>query len=170
MEPNKTHWKKLTNPDYIGAYSLMIGETSPDLVVQITAVKRELVTGADGKKEECTVAHLKNQKPMILNSTNQKAIQKALGTPFIEEWCGKSITLYVAKVKAFGDVVDALRVRTDAPKLKLPELTPSHAKWGAAVTALKAGNTTIEKIKTNYSISPANETELCNLSKLEPAQ
>ena len=49
----KTHWKRLENPNYIGAYSLDEGENRD---VKITKVIRELVTGTGGKKEECTVA------------------------------------------------------------------------------------------------------------------
>uniref|UniRef100_UPI00195858C5 hypothetical protein n=1 Tax=Fusobacterium mortiferum TaxID=850 RepID=UPI00195858C5 len=76
---------------------------------------KEMVMGADGKKEECIVATLKNQKPFILNVTNCKTISTLLETPYIEEWKGKSITLYVQQVKAFGEVVDALRVRAGKP-------------------------------------------------------
>lgn len=166
---NKTHWKALTHPDYIGAYALMQGDKNIELNVTILEVKREIITGTDGKKEECTVAHLKGHKPMILNATNQKAIQKALGTPYIEDWKGKSVTLYVAKVKAFGETVDALRVKTEAPIIQLPELTPNHAKWNDAVTAMKNGNTTIEKIKKSFRLTQENEKQLAELTKKEVA-
>lgn len=151
----KTHWKKLQHPDYIGAYELMDGTPNKELTVTITKVAREQITGADGKKEECTVCYLHGQKPMILNSTNQKVMQKLFDSPYIEDWAGKKMTLYVARVKAFGDTVDALRVRPTAPKL--PELTPTHEKWQGAMTALKAGNTTIEAIRKNYILSTDNE-------------
>jgi len=151
----KTHWKKLQHPDYIGAYELMDGTPNKELTVTITKVAREQITGADGKKEECTVCYLHGQKPMILNSTNQKVMQKLFDSPYIEDWAGKKMTLYVARVKAFGDTVDALRVRPTAPKL--PELTPTHEKWQGAMTALKAGNTTIEAIRKNYILSTENE-------------
>ena len=151
-----THWKKLTHPDYIGAYELMDGSaTNKELVVTIKEVLRQMVTGADGKKEECTVCHLLNQKPMILNATNQKTMTKVFGTPYIQQWAGRKMTLYVAKVKAFGETVDALRVRTEAPKL--PELTPTHDKWDGAKKALKDGNTTIAAIRTSYVLSVENE-------------
>lgn len=165
----KTHWKALTHPDYIGAYALMQGDKNIELVVTVEQVKRQMVTGADGKSEECTVAYLKGQKPMILNSTNQKAITKALNSPYIQDWAGKSITLYVAKVKAFGDTVDALRVKAEPPVIKIPELTPTHARWAGAVTSLKQGNTTIEAIKKSFTISQENETLLIESSKKEVA-
>ena len=110
----KTHWKKLTNPDYLGAYSFNTGE---EKVLTISRVKQETVIGTDGKKEECTVARFKeNEKPMILNATNCKTIAKLYNTPFIEEWVGKRIKIYVTQVKAFGDVVEALRIRDKIPE------------------------------------------------------
>ena len=108
-----THWKKLTNPDYLGAYSLEDGQ---DMILTIDRVQRETVTGPEGKKEECTVLHWKEkQKPMILNVTNAKMIEKLLQTPYIEQWSGHRLQIGTAKVRAFGDVVDALRVRDFLP-------------------------------------------------------
>ena len=97
----KTHWKKLSHPLYIGAYELMTGETNKELPVKIESVKREMVQGPDGKKEECTIMTIPPHKPMILNATNQKTLTKAIGSPYIEDWAGKMVVLYVAKVRAF---------------------------------------------------------------------
>lgn len=109
-----THWKKLTNPDYLGAYSLEDGQ---DIILTIERVQVETVTGPEGKKEECMVCHWKERtKPMILNSTNAKMIQKLLKTPYIEEWSGHKIQIGVEMVKAFGEIVDALRVRNFLPQ------------------------------------------------------
>lgn len=161
MEQIKTHYKTLMHPDYIGAYALMQGDKNIELVVTITNVKREMITGADGKKEECTIAYLKDQKPMILNATNQKNITKALSSPFIEDWANKAITLYVAKVKAFGDTIDALRVKTDAPVIKLPEFTPENTKWAAVIKAVSEKTSTPEQqiagIRKSFVLSTANE-------------
>lgn len=118
----KTHWKKLTNPDYLGAYALEPGQ---DLIATIKSVGEERVTGPDGKKEDCTVVHFEEPgiKPMILNATNAKTIQKIYKTPYIEEWKGCKIQIFIAQVKAFGDVVDALRIRPYAPKVQAQEKT-----------------------------------------------
>ena len=109
-----THWKKLQNPEYLGAYALNPGE---DLIVTIKDVANEVVTGTDGKKETCSVMHFtENVKPMVLNATNSKTITKLLKTPYIEQWKGRKIQLYVEQgIKAFGDIVDALRVRPFLP-------------------------------------------------------
>lgn len=109
-----THWKKLTNPDYLGAYALEPGQ---DLIVTIKSVANEVVTGTDGKKETCSVMHfMENVKPLVLNATNSKTIAKLLKTPYIEQWSGRKIQLYVETgIKAFGDIVDAIRVRPFLP-------------------------------------------------------
>ena len=134
----KTHWKKLINPDYIGAYYL---EDGKDLTVEITEVKREFVSGEGGRKEECTVAYLKGHKPFILNRTNQKMISLVLKSPYIEDWIGKKITLYVTTTKMKGDTVECLRVREKAP-------TPNEADDATINKIISA----LEKAKNNEEL------------------
>lgn len=114
MAEQLTHWKKLTNPDYLGAYAL---EPGHDLIVTIASVANETVTGTDGKKETCMVMRFReNVKPMVLNATNSKTITKLLKTPYIEYWAGRKIQIFVQEgVKAFGETVDALRIRPYLP-------------------------------------------------------
>ena len=156
---SKTHWKKLTNPNYLGAYSLDPGK---DLTVKITKVVREMVKGSDGKEDECTVAHMEACKPMILNATNCKMISKIYDTSYIEDWSGKSITVYAAKVKAFGEYLEALRVRPKKPSDSLPELNPAHTKWDGAKQSIQSGAVTMDQIRKKYSITPENQTLLCS--------
>lgn len=116
-EPQKvTHWKKLTNPNYIGAHDLQPGQKLP---VIIESIRNEVVECFDGKgikKETCIVAFFKGaKKPMILNKTNCKIIARIYDTPYIEDWVGKQITLYAAKVNAFGESTEALRVEYKKP-------------------------------------------------------
>ena len=113
-----THWKKLTNPSYLGAYSIEDGQ---DLILTIGTVSEETVVGTDGKREDCVVCHFKERgvKPMILNATNMKMITKLLNTPYIELWNGHKIQIGVEKVKSFGEIVEALRVRNFLPTAKV---------------------------------------------------
>ena len=101
------------NPDYLGGYALEPGQ---ELIATIKSVGNEEVTSPDGKKQICSVIHFaENIKPMILNATNNKTIAKLFKTPYIEEWTGRKIQIYIEKVKAFGDVWDALRIRPFLP-------------------------------------------------------
>lgn len=143
------HWKKLTNPDYLGAYSL---EDGKDMILTIKTVGREIVTGADGKKDECTVAHFAEQaKPMILNNTNCKIIQKIYNTPYVDQWQGKPIQIYVDhNVKVGKETVDGLRIRPFVPK-PVGQAVPNCADCAKqiepyqGVTAGQLANATLTK-------------------------
>lgn len=110
----KTHWKKLYNPNYLGAWAFQPGE---EKTVTIRDVKREIIDNPTGSgKEECTVAYFEEDvKPLVLNVTNSKTIAKVWGTPYIEDWPGRKITLKVKKISAFGEMVDAVRVSSERP-------------------------------------------------------
>ena len=115
MAQKLTHWKELMDSPYLGAYCLQPGQ---EIILTISKVGKESVIGADGKKEDCLVIHFaeRDVKPMIVNATNAKAISKVADSPRVEHWVGKKIQVYIEKVKAFGDIVEALRVRKTAPK------------------------------------------------------
>lgn len=150
MADTLTHWKKLQNPDYLGAYSLQPGE---EPIYTIARVGLEMVIGADGKKDECTVARfVEKVKPMILNVTNCKTIANMYGTPYIEDWTGKRIQIYAAKIKAFGEEVEALRIRPKAPVVQKATLDQSYKGWPAALEAVRNGETTLEYLETRYII------------------
>ena len=110
----KQHWKKLHNYSYLGAYSLPVGQ---DMILTMKELKPEEITGPNGKKENGFVCHFAEAgiKPMILNKTNCKIIEKIYGTPFIEDWIGNKIQLFVTSVSAFGITTDALRIRPLIP-------------------------------------------------------
>jgi hypothetical protein len=151
----KTHWKVNFSPDYIGAYAFQPGE---EKIVTIKSVSVESVAGVSGKKEDCMVVRFveSEHKPLICNATNAKAITKVVGSPYIEDWAGVKIQLYTTEVSAFGDTVEAVRVRTKAPKITLPNLTPDSPKWSSVVTRLKEGGS-IDAAKQHFKLTPENE-------------
>lgn len=141
MSDKLTHWKQLKNPDYIGAYALQPGE---EIILTIKSCGLEQVVGTDGKKQDCLVVHfMEPVKPMILNNTNAKTISKVHQTPYMEQWTGKKIQIYARRVRAFGEDVDALRVRDFAPKA----VTVDPAKAIATINAA----TTLDELKKAYT-------------------
>lgn len=133
----KTHWKKLVNPDYLGAYSLQPKE---EKTLTISNVTREKVIGPGGKKQECTILHfVEKEKPMVLNRLNSKIITKIYGTPYIEDWIGKKIQIYADLVEAFGETVEALRIRQTQPVL--PTLTKENPAYQKVVEHIRTGGT-----------------------------
>lgn len=116
------HWKNLSNYDYLGAYSL--DGRKDDVILTIKEIKRELVTAEGGKKENCIVAYFEENnvdsvevKPMVLNKTNCKTIEKVYGTGEVENWIGKKIQVFATTTK-FGrdNNVPCLRIRPEIPK------------------------------------------------------
>ncbi len=147
----KTHWKKLVNLDYIGAYSL----NGQDLTVEIEKVDVRRVKGEGGKEEDCTVATLKGQKPFIINRTNAKTITKLHGSPYIEDWAGKKITLYPTTTKVAGEVVECLRIRPVLPKTQ-----SFDEEVNAEITLLKKC-TTIDQLQAVYiKLKHRNDTKV----------
>ena len=138
---SETHWKKLTNPNYLGSYAFAPGE---EKIVTIDHVVQEDVIGAEGKSSLCIVAYLENEKPLILNKTNCKAISKLLGTPYIEEWAGHRITLAVQQVKAFGEDVDAVRVRPRLPG-EICEACGKEIRAGSGRSAAEIAELSVKK-------------------------
>lgn len=152
----RTHYKRLRNPDYLGSWDLADseGRFNP-LVVTIGNVTKKYVHDGKGGGDECVVAELVGLKPMILNSTNLKTISKLLNSPFIEDWVGKSIELMVKKVKAFGEMHDALRISPIKPQVNKvkPQFTTENFEKA------KNAGATIETIKSRYEISPEIEKQ-----------
>lgn len=153
----KTHWKKLTNPNYLGAWDVPEGE---EIEVKLLEVKKELVTGAGGETSECIVASLENRKPMILNKTNCKTIKAIFGTPYIEDWKGKVIRLYVdPKVRAFGEITEGLRVKAEKVDQR-QKLSPTSERWSGAIEALQNGKCDIAYIRKNFRVTEENIKKL----------
>lgn len=109
------HWKKSFNPDYLGAYAF---EDGKDMIVTIKDAKQETITGQKGEREECLILYFENGvKPLILNKTNAKRIEKVAESSWLDDWVGVNLQLYTEKVPAFGTVTDAVRVREFKPEV-----------------------------------------------------
>jgi hypothetical protein len=114
----KTHWKKVvSDPNFIGEADFEEGE---EKVATIARVANAVdVQTAEGKSKKAVVYFAENLKPMILNVARSKSITKVAGSPYFEDWVGVKIQLYIEKnIKAFGDIVNAVRVRATKPIIK----------------------------------------------------
>ena len=157
MTEIKTHYRKLKNPDYLGSYDFQPGE---ERMVTVKDVKNETVKSAEGETT-CTVVHfIEPYKPMILNSTNGKMLNKLFDTPYIEDWRGKSFKLVVKSIRAFGETVDALRVNNEKIAKQLPPLEIGSKKFAACKERYNADSTVLAQIKQVYSLTPEAEKAL----------
>ena len=164
---SKTHWRTFHETDYIGAYDLDDGNGGfKEITVTIVKAEKKKVKDRNGNESYELIAEIKDSKPMFVNVTNSKMIEKLYKTPYVEEWAGKTIVLCVEKgIKSRGGgTTDGIRVKNQLPKpTTLPELKEGHPRWAGAVDSITQGNTTIEAIKRNFTLSPENEQMLCDL-------
>lgn len=93
-----------------------------EVPVQIARCAMERLSAGEGRPEEekLIVYFRKATKGLVCNRTNAMAIAAAYG-PETDAWAGKWIILYAARVKAFGQMHNAVRVKpgggpSDAPK------------------------------------------------------
>lgn len=115
----KTHIDSLRESNYLGGWDLFDENGKKlDKDVTIKEIKKEMVYNQKSNSEESVITvHFEECKPIILNSTNRKRIKKATGLDYIEEMVGKKVTLTTERIKAFGDMHDAIRIKQEPPKV-----------------------------------------------------
>ena len=152
---NKTHWKKLTNPNYLGAWDFQPGEVR---TLTIREVKEEPVKTERGT-EQCEIVYfMEDVKPLILNKTNGKMISQVWGSPYIEDWVEKQIKLYVKKVSAFGETVDAVRVLNERPEnAEICEKCGKPIEFAAGHSAQEIINMGLKKFEKKLCINCLKE-------------
>lgn len=115
----------VSDPNFLGEGDFQEGEEKILTIDRVNA--SETVTTAEGKSKKA-VLHWREAgvKPMILNVARSKNIEKVVGSGYFEDWPGHSIQLYIEHgIKAFGEVVSAVRVRPYKPRVQKQEPVPS---------------------------------------------
>ena len=103
------------NPNYLGSWDL---EDIPnhELTLTIKDITEETVVGAEGRKEKNAICYfVEPYKPMVLNKTNKKTLVKMYKTKETKNLIGKRFTIIAVEVKAFGEIVDGLRIKKVKP-------------------------------------------------------
>ncbi len=118
----KTHWREIKQTEYLGGHDLSDGKGGfKEIAVTIKRAMKKKVSDIHGDTtDELILEFVGETKPMIMNVTNSRTLSKLLKTSYIEDWAGKEIVIGTTKVKAFGEVHDALRVRPYPPKKQAP--------------------------------------------------
>lgn len=147
------HWKNLASYDYLGSYSL---EGVSSVILTIKDIRTEMVTAENGKKEQCIVVSFEEEqvgkvvvKPMVMNKTNCKTIEKIYGTGEVEKWIGLPIEVFATETRFGRDMVPCLRVKPNKVSLKcsvcgkeIPSkiYNASLLKYGAALCSEECKN------------------------------
>lgn len=107
-------FRKYMDKNYLGSWDVPDGE---DLVLTIDHTEQNDVKNERGSERKLTIHFAeRGYKPMILNTTNAKAIGKVCGSTKVEDWEGLRIAIHTERVTAFGGTTDALRIRPYPPR------------------------------------------------------
>lgn len=98
---------------FLGGWSFENG----DKTLTIKRIGEEEMYDAEtgGKKKGLVMYFDELDLPMVLNVTNCEAIADVTGTDKIAEWVGHKIIVGTSRIKAFGKMHDAIRVRNEKP-------------------------------------------------------
>lgn len=139
--------------NYLGGWSFAGG----DKILTIKDVLEQEVRSKDsGTEVKLTVLFEESDLPMVLNRTNADMIARVTGTSFTGDWIGKKIKVGSSKVRAFGDVFDAIRVRDEkitaasTEKATTPQLK-------AILDMVDAGAINQQKLLQFYKIEQLNQ-------------
>jgi hypothetical protein len=104
------------------------------ILVTIKALKQENVAPDNKPPEEKWILFFEGEhKPLVLNGTNTKLIEKALGSDETDDWIGREIVLFNDEnVEYMGEVVGG--VRCDVTRTKR-----YHAKGNTKQVPAKPG-------------------------------
>lgn len=105
-------WEKVIDPNFINAE--LIGTEGAEKVVTIKDIDfAECYDDGSKKKVQKQSVFFEECKPLVLNKTNAKTLKKLFSpnSDSPKDCIGHKVALKVEKVKAFGKVVDAIRIR-----------------------------------------------------------
>lgn len=145
------HWKNFLDKDYLGSHNLEKGEEMRLTIEKF--VGEEKVKTAEGESLKQVLYFKEDVPKMILNITNGNMLTTLYGS-HPEQWIGKQIQVYAARVKAFGKEQDALRIRDFVPKIEVD--VEAYTKKLAQAKTLED----LKKVWTSFPVSARNDKEL----------
>jgi hypothetical protein len=112
-----------------------------DVVATIKDVVLESLKSREKGEESKPVMYFKDRpKGLIVNKTNWGICAKLFGSDDSDDWRGERIALTTVDVDAFGDVVKAIRVKSQKPKADKQSVLDQYAKIFARAKELNIEN------------------------------
>lgn len=158
----KTPWRKTVDPNFIGTYIL---PNDQPISAVITKVEWKMIKVMGQNKKQAIATFAPNphfDKPMLLNVTNMKRLERLTESKYIEDWINVPVTLQREMDKTPTGGQDwALRVSVIKPKVNAqgkatkPKLTPESPNWADIIKWVQAGNA-IDAVTKKYEVSEAD--------------
>lgn len=158
-----SHWRNMfTDEKYLGAYSLEKDGKYDAVIVTIESVYQGDFLSQGGKEKRPFVKLKEFDKPMVINRTNFKRLEKFFQSFDPSTYVGKQIVLGVENVSSPEGIVPALRFSTrPLPSKEKPALP--DAMLDKAIESIKSGKGSIEKIEKTYSLTAEQKKALSDV-------
>lgn len=166
----ETDWREWVESDFLEGWE--INKTGDRNVIIDNVGVKSVFSPKEKKNADATVLYFTEGKPMILNKINRKAITVALGTPVMQKWIGKTITLTTEYGSWFKQPpTHAIRVSTTAPnpvkqeQVQKPILKKDSTEYNKVVKFLQGQsgisfNDAIKGPEGKYKISATLRAQL----------
>ncbi len=155
IKSQNRHWKNFIDKDYLGSHNLEVGEEMLLTIVRFEG--EEKIKTKDGEKTKMVLYFKENVQKMILNVTNASTLTILYGS-HPQDWVGKQIRVHSMKVKAFGSMVDALRIRDFVPTVEI-----DIEKTKQFLSACK----NVDELKNNWTSLSAHARENSEIKSIK---
>ena len=166
---NKTHYRRAAKSDHLGVADLEdFIEQGSDLVFTIKQVKFEQGVNVAGKKGNYNIAYfVEKVKPLVLNPTNGKIMKLLTKTPWIEEWAGVTIKLYIDENVSFGkERTGGMRRAMQTPETKTADKKLEYiddARFENALKSIADGDFKKEQLLARFILTEAQLAKIGGL-------
>lgn len=158
-----SHWRNMFSDErYLGAYSLEKDGKYEAVIVTIDNVYQGDFLSQGGKEKRPFIKLKEFDKPMVINRTNFKRLEKFFNSFDPSTYSGKQIVLGVETVSSPEGMVPALRFSTrPLPTKEKPQLPDTMLD--KAIESVKSGKSSIEKIEKAYSLTAEQRKALTDV-------
>jgi len=159
-----SHWRSMfADEKYLGSHNLEKDGKYDSVIVTIENIYVGDFLSQGGKEKRPFVKLKEFDKPMVINRTNFKRLEKFFQSFDPQTFIGKQIVLGVETVSSPEGMVPALRFSTRAlPVAQKPEL-PEAAMPKAIEQVKSKGQSAIAKIEEKYTLTAEQKEILSNL-------
>lgn len=158
-----SHWRQMfADEKYLGAYSLEKDGKYEPVIVTIDNVYISDFLSQGGKEKRPFIKLKEFDKPMVVNRTNFRRLEKFFNSFDPKTYEGKQIVLGVENVGSPEGIVPALRFSTRPIPVQTKPQLPDAAMSKAIESVKKGGDEAIKKIEQKYSLTDEQREALQN--------
>ena len=154
MSNVKNHYRSVLKSNHLGVADLEETlERGEKLIFTIKHARQEINVAVAGKKGDFNILYFneKGIKPLVLNATNGKIIAKLAKSPFVQDWAGLTIELFIdPTVMMMGENTGGVRISPRVPVLK-SDMTLDHPRYEDAKKAWNEGKQ--DGVKKQFNVS-----------------